>query len=116
MHGQSRLPPAREFVRDNPDVLGSRPVWVFSVRMPAALRGPWRRMAPKELPAIEEDLPSDLRYRGHRLFSGVVEPNRLPGAGRLVFRLMGGRFGGFRDGEAVDGWTTGTAGELRSDQ
>src|SRR5690606_28803174 len=42
VHGQSWLPPAREFVRDNLDVLGSRPVWIFSVGMPAALRGPWR--------------------------------------------------------------------------
>ncbi|WP_406728551.1 flavodoxin domain-containing protein [Streptomyces sp. GD-15H] len=116
VHGQSWLPPAREFVRDNLDVLGARPMWIFSVGMPAALRGPWRRLAPKEVSAIEEDLPSDLRYRGHHLFSGVVEPDRLPRAGRLMFRLMGGRFGDFRDGEAVDGWTTGIAGELRADR
>ncbi|MFD3822840.1 flavodoxin domain-containing protein [Streptomyces sp. NPDC058625] len=62
VHGQGRLPPARQFVRDNLDVLGPRPVWIFSVGMPAALRGPLRRMAAKELSAIEEGLPPGLGY------------------------------------------------------
>ncbi|GAA2264020.1 flavodoxin domain-containing protein [Streptomyces atrovirens] len=113
VHGQSRLPPARKFVRDNLDVLGPRPVWIFSVGMPAALRGPWRRLAPKELPAVEDGLPPNLRYRGHHLFSGVVGRDQLPRAGGVFFRLVGGRFGDFRDWEAVDGWAAGTAGELR---
>ncbi|MFD7688633.1 flavodoxin domain-containing protein [Streptomyces sp. NPDC059781] len=113
VHGQSWLPPAREFVRDNLDVLGPRPVWIFSVGMPAALRGPWRRLAPKELPAVEDGLPPDLRYRGHRLFSGVVGRGQLPRSGRVFFRLVGGRFGDFRDWEAVDDWAAGIAGELR---
>ncbi|GAB2784221.1 flavodoxin domain-containing protein [Streptomyces chlorus] len=116
VHGQSWLPQAREFIRENLDVLAPRPVWIFSVGMPAALRGPWHRMAPKELPAIEEGLPPNLRYRGHPLFFGVVERNQLSRAGCLMFRLVGGRFGDFRDWEAVDSWTTAVAGELRADQ
>ncbi|MGY0065650.1 flavodoxin domain-containing protein [Streptomyces sp. QTS137] len=115
VHGQSWLPPARRFVRDNLDVLAPRPVWIFSVGMPAALRGPWRRMAAEELSAIEEGLPPGLGYRSHRLFSGVVEGNQLPRTGRLLFRLVGGRFGDFRDWRAVDGWATAIAGELRVD-
>jgi menaquinone-dependent protoporphyrinogen oxidase len=31
VHGQTWLDPANEFVRDNLDVLGPRPVWIFSV-------------------------------------------------------------------------------------
>ncbi|MFI8091023.1 flavodoxin domain-containing protein [Streptomyces sp. NPDC086080] len=115
VHGQSWLPPAVDFVRNNPDVLGPRPVWIFSVGMPAALRGPWRRLAPKELPAIEDGLPPDLRHRGHRLFSGVVGPDQLPRTGRVLFRLVGGRFGDFRDWDAVEAWATDIAGELRAD-
>ncbi|MFJ9661248.1 flavodoxin domain-containing protein [Streptomyces griseoflavus] len=114
VHGQSRLRPAGDFVRDHRDVLVARPVWLFSVGMPAALRGPWRRMAPREVPAIEKDLPPRLVYRSHRLFSGVVEPSHLSATGRLLFRLVGGRFGDFRDGEAVDAWAAGIAGELRA--
>ena len=113
VHGQSWLPPAREFVRDNLDVLGSRPVWIFSVGMPAALRGPWRGLAPKELQAVENGLPPDLRFRGHGLFSGVVGRDQLPRSGRVFFRLVGGRFGDFRDWEAVESWAAGIAGELR---
>lgn len=112
VHGQSWLPAAAEFVRGNLDVLGPRPVWIFSVGMPAALRGPWRRMGPRELPLIEEGLPPGLGYRSHRLFSGVIEREQLPRAARLLFRLVGGRFGDLRDWEAVDDWTASVAEEL----
>lgn len=114
VHGQAWLRPAKDFVRDHMDVLVARPVWIFSVGMPAALRGPWRHMAPKELSVIEKDLPPGLVYRSHRLFSGVVERDQLPRTGRMLFRLVGGRFGDFRDWEAIDAWAAGIAGELRA--
>ncbi|MFF7114453.1 flavodoxin domain-containing protein [Streptomyces albogriseolus] len=113
VHGQSWLPLARQFVRDNLDVLGARPVWIFSVGMPAALRGPWRRLAPLELPTVEHGLPSKLGHRGHRLFSGTIGRDQLPRSGRVFFRLVGGRIGDFRDWAAVDDWAAGIAGELR---
>ncbi|MEU3158746.1 flavodoxin domain-containing protein [Streptomyces griseoincarnatus] len=81
VHGQSWLLPARRFVRDNLDVLGRRPVWIFSVGMPAALRGPWRRLAPRELPAVERGLPPNLGHRDHRLFSGTVGRDQLSRSG-----------------------------------
>ncbi|MFE9773716.1 flavodoxin domain-containing protein [Streptomyces sp. NPDC005931] len=115
VHGQSWLPEARAFVGNNLDVLAARPVWIFSVGMPAALRGPWRRMGAREVPVIEEGLPSGLGQRDHRLFSGIVEQNQLPRAGRLAFRLLGGRFGDFRDWDAVEAWATGIAAELRAE-
>ncbi|MFE4050167.1 flavodoxin domain-containing protein [Streptomyces sp. YIM B13518] len=114
VHGQRWLRPAKDFARDHLDVLVRRPVWIFSVGMPAALRGPWRRMAPQEVPVIEKDLPPGLAYRSHRLFSGVVERDHLSRTGRLLFRLVGGRFGDFLDGEAVDAWAAGIAEELRA--
>jgi menaquinone-dependent protoporphyrinogen oxidase len=112
VHGQAWLPAARDFVHDNLDVLGPRPVWIFSVGMPGALRGPWKRLAPKEIPVIVGSLPGDLRYRDHRLFSGVVAPTQLPLMGRMLFRLVGGRFGDYRDWTAIDDWGTGIADEL----
>ncbi|KOU57495.1 flavodoxin [Streptomyces sp. MMG1533] len=112
VHGQTWLDPAKDFVRANPDVLGSRPVWIFSVGMPGALRGPWRRMADKEIPVIVESLPGDLSYRDHRLFSGVVAPVQLPVTGRILFRLLGGRFGDYRDWDAIEAWGSGIADEL----
>jgi len=112
VHGQSWLEPAKAFLRENADILGSRPVWIFSVGMPAALRGPWKRLAPKEEPVIVESLPGELPYRDHRLFSGVIAPEQLPLAGRLMFRLVGGRFGDYRDWAAVESWTSVIAEDL----
>ncbi|WP_320784603.1 flavodoxin domain-containing protein [Streptomyces sp. CRN 30] len=112
VHGQSWLAPATAFVRDNLAVLAARPVWIFSVGMPGALRGPWKRMASAEIPVIEKGLPAGLRPRGHRLFSGVITAGQLPLAGRLRFHLLGGRFGDYRDWPAIDAWTTEIAGRL----
>jgi menaquinone-dependent protoporphyrinogen oxidase len=106
VHGQAWLDPATDFVRENLDVLGPRPVWIFSVGMPAALRGPWRHLAPKEIPVIEEGLPGGLYFREHRLFSGVIAKAQLPRAGRIMFRIVGGRFGDYRDWAAIDAWSS----------
>jgi menaquinone-dependent protoporphyrinogen oxidase len=112
VHGQNWLDPAKEFVRDNLGVLAHRPVWIFSVGMPGALRGPWKRMADKEIPVIVGTLPGDLSYRDHRLFSGVVARAQFPLTGRLLFHLMGGRFGDYRDWDAIDAWAISIAAEL----
>ncbi|MHC3469839.1 flavodoxin domain-containing protein [Streptomyces sp. 7R007] len=112
VHGQAWLEPAKDFLRRNPDVLGTRPVWIFSVGMPAALRGPWKRLGPLEAPVIVRDLPGPPRFRDHRLFSGVIAPAQLPRSGRILFRLVGGRFGDYRDWGAVDAWGSGIAAEL----
>ncbi|WP_329268336.1 flavodoxin domain-containing protein [Streptomyces sp. NBC_01451] len=112
VHGQTWLDAAKDFLRDNLDVLGSRPVWIFSVGMPGALRGPWKRLAPKEIPVIVGSLPGDLPFRDHRLFSGVIARDQLPRTGRVLFHLVGGRFGDHRDWDAIDVWAVGIADEL----
>ncbi|MFJ8200827.1 flavodoxin domain-containing protein [Streptomyces sp. NPDC096152] len=112
VHNQSWLAPARDFVRDHHDLLGSRPLWIFSVGMPAALRGPMRRWVAKEVPAIEAGLPAVPAFRSHRLFSGVVTPDQLPRSGRVLFRLFGGQYGDHRDWDAVERWAAGIADEL----
>ncbi|MBC9713877.1 flavodoxin domain-containing protein [Streptomyces sp. TRM66268-LWL] len=112
VHGQAWLDEAKDFLRRNGDLLGPRPVWLFSVGMPDALRGPWKRMARKEEPVITEDLPGHVAYREHRLMSGVIKPDQLPLAGRVVFRLMGSRYGDFRDWPAIDAWAAHIAREL----
>ncbi|MBD0842083.1 flavodoxin domain-containing protein [Streptomyces sp. TRM68416] len=113
VHGQRWLDPAQEFLRDNTELLRSRPVWIFSVGMPAALRGPWKRMGPLEAPVILRSLPPGLSYRDHRLFSGVIRASHLPLGGRIRFRLLGGRYGDHRDWDAIDTWAAEIAGELR---
>src|SRR6478752_6918190 len=39
IHGQAWLPEAVRFMRNNATTLAARPVWLFSVGMPGALRG-----------------------------------------------------------------------------
>ena len=102
VHGQAWLPEATGFVRSNRELLAGRPVWVFSVGMPGALRGPWKLLAGKEEPKVLAEVRAALRPRGHRLFSGVVSRDHFPLTGRLMFRLMGCRYGDYRDWAAVD--------------
>ncbi|WP_438295480.1 flavodoxin domain-containing protein [Streptomyces sp. HUAS TT7] len=105
VHGQAWLPAAKDFVRLNSTLLCFRPVWLFSVGMPGALRGPWKKLARKEEPLIAQGLPGQLPYRSHRLLSGVITREQLPLTGRILFRLMGCRYGDFRDWAAIDAWT-----------
>ncbi|MFP3987401.1 flavodoxin domain-containing protein [Streptomyces sp. E11-3] len=105
VHGQAWLEEAKDFLRSNSDLLRSRPVWVFSVGMPDALRGPWKRTAArKEDDVLAKDLAELVPFRGHRLLSGVIRPGHLPLTGRVFFRLMGCRYGDFRDWPAIEGW------------
>ncbi|MFF0740346.1 flavodoxin domain-containing protein [Streptomyces sp. NPDC004111] len=104
VHGMAWLPEAQDFVRRNHRLLGVRPVWLFSVGMPGALRGPWKRLADREAPVILKNLPQLPPFRGHRLLSGVIARDQLSRGGRLRFRLMGCRYGDFRDWAAIEEW------------
>ncbi|HET6858788.1 MAG TPA: flavodoxin domain-containing protein [Streptomyces sp.] len=116
VHGQAWLPAAESFMRRNRALLGRHPVWIFSVGMPGALRGPWKRIADKEKPKIIRRLPRDIPYREHRLLSGVIEPSHLPFTGRVFFRLMGCRYGDFRDWSAIDAWAAEMARDLNKEE
>ncbi|WP_069169241.1 flavodoxin domain-containing protein [Streptomyces griseus] len=104
VHGMAWLPEARTFVLRNAGLLARRDVWLFSVGMPAALRGPWKALAPQESDHVVGDLIERLSPRDHRLFSGVIAPEHLPTTGRMRFRAMGLRYGDYRDWPSVDAW------------
>ncbi|MEU1890824.1 flavodoxin domain-containing protein [Streptomyces pristinaespiralis] len=112
VHDMRWLPDASAFVRDHAIVLRRRPVWIFSVGVPAALRGPWRTLVAKEAGVVAREAADILRPRGQALFSGVIGPEHLPVSGRLRMRAMGLRYGDYRDWEAVDAWARGIAGDL----
>ncbi|URN11514.1 hypothetical protein LUW77_04675 [Streptomyces radiopugnans] len=61
---------------------------------------------------MTEEVLADLSPRDHAMFSGVVAPEHLPGAGRAVFRAMGLRYGDYRDWEAIDAFADTVAGSL----
>lgn len=103
VHGREWLDDATTFVQSHRGALAERPVWVFSVGMPDALPRVFRKLARTEEAAIVEHLDG-LVTEGHRLFSGVVKPGQFPIQSRMFLRLLGGRYGDFRDWAGIDQW------------
>jgi menaquinone-dependent protoporphyrinogen oxidase len=66
VHGQAWLPEAMDWLRTSRHVLAGRPVWAFSVGMPAAVGRPFRRLALHEGPKIATTLGELIQLRGHR--------------------------------------------------
>jgi menaquinone-dependent protoporphyrinogen oxidase len=103
IHGQAWLPSADRFVCKHEADIASRPTWLFSVGMPAALARSLRTWAMVEGDKVVEPYAA-VHARSTRLFSGVVDKSQLPLFGRIVFRLLGGHYGDFRDWAAIDAW------------
>jgi menaquinone-dependent protoporphyrinogen oxidase len=115
IHNQAWLPQALLFMTRHAGELGNLPVWAFSVGMAAALPGPLRkRGAELQQERLTGMLFKAVPVRDHRLFSGVYEASQMPAPLRLLFRLVGGRFGDLRDWAAVDQWTDKIIAELAS--
>ncbi|MDX8052178.1 flavodoxin domain-containing protein [Lentzea sp. BCCO 10_0798] len=112
VHNQAWLPNAAGFLSRERQALARKPVWLFSVGLPGALRGPVRKWAGMEESDILAGLADDVRPLGHQLFTGVVTPRAFGRGGAVVFRLMGGRFGDFRDWAAIDVWANQIAEDL----
>jgi len=113
VHDHTWLPKATWFLADHAEDLAQRPVWLFSVGMPAAVARPLRRLALREGAVLEQDLARIVPMREHRLFSGVISRESFPpGSNRLIFRLTGCHFGDFRDWESIDQWAADIADAL----
>lgn len=115
VHSRRWLPAAETYVRAHRDALAERPLWAFSVGMPAALRGPWRRFAGKEEESILGALALPSSLVGHRLLSGVIAPEHISRTGTLMMRLLGGRFGDYRDWDTIAAWAGDIAAALGPD-
>lgn len=114
IHNRSWLLSAAQFIRTNRTPLAEKPTWLFSVGMPAALARPLRKWGMREGPKAVQEFVSLVNPRGDVLFSGVIEPAQLPVISRLILRMMGGRYGDFRDWHAIDAWADGIGAELTS--
>ena len=66
------------------------------------------------LPRAVQHLAAVADLRGHRFFAGAIAQGDWPGLGRVVFRLMGGRYGDARDWPDIDAWAHAIARELES--
>ncbi|MES9538573.1 flavodoxin domain-containing protein [Actinomadura sp. NPDC000600] len=106
IHDRAWLPEAVDFLERERDTLAGRPVWLFSVGMPAALRGPWRNFGAKEKGLVQDELQELVTARDHRLFSGVFRREHTSLVGHLLFRAMGSRYGDYRDWARIDAWAS----------
>ncbi|MFI7581525.1 flavodoxin domain-containing protein [Kocuria kalidii] len=113
VHSQAWLPEATEFVHRHRDELVSRPVWLFSVGMSAALpravRGAARAGQNRRLAEVLRDV---VRPRGHLLVSGATRASDFPPWVSLLFRGVGAHFGDHRDWAEIEAWARQIAQEL----
>jgi menaquinone-dependent protoporphyrinogen oxidase len=118
VHSQEWLPAAARLLRRCADEASDTPVWLFSVssigETSSAVAAPVSRLLHRwgREPRTVTAARSRLSPRDHRSFAGVVTATDWPAWGRVLFRLMGGRFGDHRDWEDVDAWATGIAAAL----
>jgi menaquinone-dependent protoporphyrinogen oxidase len=92
------LEPAREYAAAHAAALRARPVWLFS-------------SGPIGEPPFPTDEPHDVGAlipltgaRGHRVFPGRLEKNRLSFGERAMVTAMRAPLGDFRDWDAVRAW------------
>lgn len=110
VHNGSWLPEASEYVRATTGPLGRMPVWLFSVGL-ARVIGGWFEKHVQE-PETVAQLRTSTPIREHRFLKGALSREHLPRLGRAVYRIMGGRYGDFRDWTEVDAWAEEIASDL----
>ncbi|MEV8099033.1 flavodoxin domain-containing protein [Kitasatospora sp. NPDC085879] len=120
VHDGRWLPEAVEFVRRGARALAGRPVRLFSVSLvgerssafPPVVARCLRRLRARSGPELPADLLAAVAPGGRHDFAGTVAPEHWPATGRLVFRLMGGRYGECTDWDEVDAWAAAVAAEF----
>ncbi|WP_225728973.1 MULTISPECIES: flavodoxin domain-containing protein [unclassified Nocardia] len=110
VHNMDLLPAAVAYVRDHRAELTPARVWLFSVGLGPALRGPIGRRIGRTVPkkiAVLRDSIAPVEYAA---FAGHYERAGVSLWARTLFRLLGGtRYGDLRDWAAISAWSAGIA-------
>lgn len=113
VHDRAWLPGATGFLHRHQAALAARPVWLFSVGMPAGLP---RIVRDRARAGEERQLAHALREVAHpvdhHLFSGVARAEQFPRWSGRFIRALGGHFGDYRDPAAIAAWADGIASHL----
>jgi menaquinone-dependent protoporphyrinogen oxidase len=104
IHGGAWLQEATAFMARSLGTLAGRPVWLFSVGMSGALPRPMQSLASRYEPKEIAGYRQAIAVAGHQLFSGVIRPEHWDRRARRRFRLLGCRYGDYRDWDAIDAW------------
>ncbi len=90
---------ATGFAEANADALASMPVWLFSSG-PLGTEIQDEEEQPRQLP----DLTEKLRPRGHRVFFGALDHEKLGFGERMMVKAVKAPQGDFRDWDAIGAW------------
>jgi len=113
IHDKALLPAMESYVDTHREALAGTEVWLFSVGLGPALRGPIGkrigRVVPKRIAALRDSISP----REYHAFAGHYERAGVSLQARTLYRLMGGdRYGDLRDWAAILAWTTAIASSL----
>lgn len=105
IHNMDLLPEATAYIRHNLSTLTGKNVWLFTVGLGPALRGPIGRWAGRRIPGKVDAVIATLNPRDYTAFAGKYEREGVSWRARTMFRLLGGtRYGDLRDWDAVRRW------------
>jgi menaquinone-dependent protoporphyrinogen oxidase len=90
---------AISFAEANADVLAAMPVWLFSSG-PLGTEVHDEEEQPRQLP----ELTGRLRPRGHRMFFGALDHEKLGFGERMMVKAVKAPDGDFRDWDAISTW------------
>jgi menaquinone-dependent protoporphyrinogen oxidase len=99
VYAGSWIKEAVEFARDHEGELVRLPVWLFSSG-PLGEEIEDTEEQPRQLP----DLRDRLHPRGHRVFFGALDRERLGFAERMIVKAVKAPDGDFRDRGAIEAW------------
>lgn len=101
---------ATEFAEGNTEALSTMPVWLFSSG-PLGTEVEDEEAQPRQLP----ELTRALRPRGHRVFFGALDHDKLGFGERMMVKAVKAPQGDFRDWDAIAGWADEIARDLSDD-
>ncbi|MEW1734513.1 flavodoxin domain-containing protein [Nocardia beijingensis] len=114
VHNMKLLPSVTDYVHAHRDELVEKDVWLFSVGLAPALRGPISRRLGRLVPKKIAGLRDSVRAHDYRAFAGRYDSDGISLRTRVLYRLLGkGRYGDLRDWATVRSWTDTIARSLR---
>ncbi|UGT67812.1 flavodoxin domain-containing protein [Nocardia gipuzkoensis] len=114
VHNMRLLPPLTDYAHAHHDELAKKDVWLFSVGLAPALRGPIGRRLGRIVPKKIAALRDSINAHDYRAFAGRYDSDGISLRTRILYRLLGkGRYGDLRDWATVRSWTDTIARSLR---
>ncbi|QBS45351.1 flavodoxin domain-containing protein [Nocardia sp. CS682] len=106
IHNMELLPAAAEYVRTHRAELRNTDVWLFSVGLGPALRGPIGRWVGRTVPKKIAALRDSIAPHDYHAFAGHYDRAGVSLKARTIYRLMGGgRYGDLRDWADIRAWS-----------